>query len=85
MDDLDELLTLLNEDKRRRKEIESSNRGLMVYVTLNPEDNRYSLNTEVIKKCIATMGTFVLLSNTKQSSQEFLRIYRDKDIVEKKF
>ncbi|QQA37545.1 IS1634 family transposase [Tuanshanicoccus lijuaniae] len=85
MEDLDELLTLLNEDEKSRKEIESNNRGLMTYVTLNPEDNRYSLNTEVIKKRIATMGTFVLLSNSNQSSQECLRIYRDKDIVEKKF
>ncbi|MBF6626370.1 hypothetical protein IU402_07240 [Aerococcaceae bacterium zg-BR9] len=85
MEDLDELLTLLNEDEKSRKEIESNNRGLMTYVNLNPEDNRYSLSTEVIKKRIATMGTFVLLSNSNQSSQECLRIYRDKDIVEKKF
>ncbi|MBF6626461.1 transposase [Aerococcaceae bacterium zg-BR9] len=85
MNDLDELLTLLNHEEEYRNGFESSHHPLMKYVKLNKDNNKYLLNAEIIKKRIAMMGAFVLLSNTNKSAEECLRLFQDRDWVEKKF
>lgn len=42
-------------------------------------------NNALIREHLKTKGIFVLLSNTNLTSEEVLRLYRDKDILEQKF
>jgi transposase len=61
--------------------------ALLPYFGLHKEGNRYELwrdNAE-INKTLSRMGMFVLITNVDISGEEVLRLYRDKDGVEKCF
>jgi transposase len=61
--------------------------ALLPYFGLHKTGNRYELrrHTEAINTALSRMGMFVLITNTDISGEEALRLYREKDGVEKCF
>lgn len=53
--------------------------------TYNKDKKTYEIHQEAVDECMKNKGYFVLLTNTRLSSEEVLRIYREKDEVEKAF
>lgn len=58
---------------------------LMKYFGLRKQGNQYLLlrDNDEIEKTLKRMGMFVLITNTTLSASDVLRLYRDKDGVEK--
>ena len=52
-------------------------------MALNQE--HYGLKHNAIQARTNRMGFFVLFTNTRMSAEDILRIYRQKDVVEKAF
>ena len=60
---------------------------MLKYIEIIPSGKafRYRLKHNAIQARTNKMGFFVLFTNTRMSAEDILRIYRQKDVVEKAF
>ena len=61
--------------------------NMMKYIEIIPSEKAftYRLKHNAIQARTNKMGFFVLFTNTRMSAEDILRIYRQKDVVEKAF
>jgi len=76
---------------RKKKDFDAffkeSKPDLIQYFVLQKTESKYNIlrDNTAIDKSLARMGIFVLLTNTELNGEEVLRLYREKDGVEKCF
>lgn len=85
MDELHEVLTLLNQEGYHADDIVKTKRGYLKHLIYDEQTQQYHINYETLEEHMSGFGTFVLISNTTRDAASCLRLYRDKDVVEKKF